>query len=70
MRIAAMDGCDMELKPRTVDIPVSRPIGESRAGRDSQLDAACGPCSIRSTADVRARNNSYRFVTVNHCHRG
>jgi len=30
----------MELNPRRVDIPVSRPIGESRTGKDSQLDAA------------------------------
>lgn len=34
------DGKDMELHPRPVDIEVSRPIGESYTGRDSQLDAA------------------------------
>ena len=30
----------MELNPRPVDIHVSRPIGESFAGKDSQLDMA------------------------------
>jgi tricorn protease len=40
MRITAMDGSDMEMKPRSVDVPVTRPLGEWLAGRDSQLDAA------------------------------
>jgi tricorn protease len=40
MRIMAMDGTDMEMKPRPVDHPVSRPLGESLIGKDSQLDAA------------------------------
>jgi tricorn protease len=30
----------MEMHPRPVDFPVVRPVGESYAGRDSQLDAA------------------------------
>jgi len=30
----------MEMNPRPVDIPVTRPVGESYTGRDSQLDAA------------------------------
>jgi hypothetical protein len=30
----------MELKPRPVDVPVVRPIGESYTERDSQLDVA------------------------------
>jgi len=30
----------MELNPRQVDIPVTRPVGETYTGRDSQLDAA------------------------------
>ena len=34
------DGALMELNPRPVDITVTRPIGESLTGRDSQLDAA------------------------------
>lgn len=33
-------GTVMELNPRRVDIPVTRPIGESLTGKDSQLDAA------------------------------
>jgi len=40
VRITAMDGSDMELAPRPVDVPVTRPLGESAQGRDSQLDAA------------------------------
>jgi hypothetical protein len=30
----------MENNPRPVDVAVSRPIGESYTGKDSQLDAA------------------------------
>jgi hypothetical protein len=30
----------MELNPRPVDVPVTRPVGESYTGRDSQLDVA------------------------------
>ena len=39
-RITTLDGTTMELNPRQVDIPVTRPIGESLQGKDSQLDAA------------------------------
>jgi C-terminal processing protease CtpA/Prc len=39
-RITTLDGENMELKPRPVDVAVTRPIGESLAGKDSQLDAA------------------------------
>lgn len=38
--ITGSDGKDMELNPRPVDVPVTRPIGESLAGKDSQLDVA------------------------------
>ena len=38
--ITGMDGKNMELNPRPVDISVTRPIGESLTGKDSQLDAA------------------------------
>ncbi len=38
--ITGADGKNMENNPRPVDIPVSRPIGESYTGRDSQLDTA------------------------------
>lgn len=34
------NGKDMELNPRPVDAPVTRPIGESLTGKDSQLDRA------------------------------
>ena len=40
MKVTANDGTNMELNPRPVDVPVTRPIGESYTGRDSQLDAA------------------------------
>ena len=40
IKVTANDGTDMELHPRPVDVPVTRPIGESLAGHDSQLDAA------------------------------
>lgn len=38
--IQGADGKNMENNPRPVDIAVTRPIGESYTGRDSQLDAA------------------------------
>jgi len=39
-RIEGSDGKTMELNPRQVDIAVTRPIGETYTGKDSQLDAA------------------------------
>ena len=39
-RITSLDGKTMELVPRSVDIAVTRPIGESLQGKDSQLDRA------------------------------
>jgi tricorn protease len=38
--ITGADGKNMENNPRPVDVAVSRPIGESYSGRDSQLDVA------------------------------
>jgi tricorn protease len=38
--ITGADGKNMENNPRPVDIAVSRPIGESYTGKDSQLDVA------------------------------
>lgn len=40
MRITANDGSDMELRPRPVDVPVSRAFGEWGQGRDSQIETA------------------------------
>ena len=40
MRITANDGSDMELHPRPVDVAVSRALGESAQGRDSQIETA------------------------------
>jgi tricorn protease len=39
-RITTLAGENMERNPRPVDVPADRPVGESYAGRDSQLDAA------------------------------
>lgn len=39
-RITTLEGRTMELNPRPVDIPVTRPVGESLVGKDSQLDTA------------------------------
>jgi Tol biopolymer transport system component/C-terminal processing protease CtpA/Prc len=39
-RVRNAAGENMELHPRPVDVSVSRPVGESFTGRDSQLDAA------------------------------
>ncbi|MCC7309133.1 MAG: PD40 domain-containing protein [Acidobacteria bacterium] len=39
-KITGSDGKNMELNPRQVDVPVTRPIGETLTGKDSQLDRA------------------------------
>lgn len=39
-RITATDGTVMEMNPRPVDVAVDKPVGESYAGKDSQLDVA------------------------------
>jgi C-terminal processing protease CtpA/Prc len=39
-QITGGDGKNMELNPRQVDVAVTRPIGESLTGKDSQLDTA------------------------------
>jgi len=38
--IRGSDGKVMEMNPRSVDVLVERPVGESYTGKDSQLDAA------------------------------
>jgi tricorn protease len=40
MRNGQLDGTPLELRPRAVDVAVERMMGETDAGRDSQLDAA------------------------------
>jgi Tol biopolymer transport system component len=40
IRVTTADGSPMEMHPRPVDVPVTRPIGESYTGRDAQLDTA------------------------------
>ncbi|THD62870.1 MAG: peptidase S41 [Phenylobacterium sp.] len=39
-RIQGAAGDDMELHPRPVDVTVERPLGETLAGKDAQLEAA------------------------------
>ena len=39
-RITTNDGETMELNPRQVDVPVTRPIGETYTDKDSQLETA------------------------------
>lgn len=40
MRITANDGSEMELRPRPVDVKVTRDFGEGAQGRDSQIEMA------------------------------
>ena len=40
VRVTDNNGKNLELNPRPVDVPVTRPIGESFTGKDSQLDVA------------------------------
>ena len=40
MKITDNTGANMELKPRPVDVPATRPVGETLAGKDTQLDVA------------------------------
>jgi len=56
-KIFASDGTPMEMHPRPVDVPVTRPVGESYSGKDVQLDTAVaellkqiGPARTRTTA--------------------
>ena len=40
VRITDSNGVDMEMRPRPVDVPVTRPLGEAAQGRDSQIESA------------------------------
>jgi tricorn protease len=40
IRVQGAKGDDMELHPRPVDVMVERPLGETAAGRDAQLEGA------------------------------
>ena len=48
MKVTATDGTNMELKPRPVDVAVTRPIGEAPAGRDSSSTRLSRCCSRSS----------------------
>ncbi|OFW18823.1 MAG: peptidase S41 [Acidobacteria bacterium RIFCSPLOWO2_02_FULL_65_29] len=62
-RITTLDGTTMELKPRPVDVPVTRPIGERSTGKDSQLDAAVREllAQLGSRTTDRAQGAGARF---------
>ena len=57
IRVLTAEGEPMEMHPRPVDVSITRPVGESYSGKDSQLDAAVrellsqigGPTSKAST---------------------
>ena len=59
MKNATLDGTAIELKPRAVDVPVDRPLGESYAAKDVQLDAA-----VRELlAELDAKRGARRTTT-------
>jgi len=58
MKVADSSGKVMELNPRPVDVPAARPVGESYAGRDSQLDAAVRELLRQLGPGERARTNA------------
>jgi tricorn protease len=60
IKIFASDGTPMEMHPRPVDVPVTRPVGESYSDKDVQLDTAVaellkqlGASPTKSTAGQR-----------------
>ena len=60
VKIFASDGTPMEMHPRPVDVPVTRPVGESYSGKDVQLDTAVaellkqlGSAGTKATAGSR-----------------
>jgi tricorn protease len=56
VKIFAHDGTPMEMHPRPVDVPVTRPMGESYSGKDSQLDAAVAELLKEIGAPKRSTN--------------
>jgi tricorn protease len=52
-KIFASDGTPMEMHPRPVDVPVTRPVGESYTGKDLQLDTAVAELLKQLGAGVR-----------------
>jgi Tol biopolymer transport system component len=57
MKVTDMRGRNMELAPRPVDVHVQRPVGESYAGKDTQLDAAVREL-LAQLAETRAAGGS------------
>src|SRR5205823_2943619 len=56
-KIFASDGTPMEMHPRPVDVPVTRPMGESYTGKDVQLDAAVA--ELLKQISARPKTTSY-----------
>jgi tricorn protease len=56
IRIRGADNSDMEMHPRPVDVAVTRAMGESYAGRDSQLDVAVKTLLDQIGASRRSTN--------------
>jgi len=59
MKVTDMQGRNMELAPRPVDVHVERPVGESYAGKDTQLDAAVKEL-LAQVAGARAESEDAR----------
>jgi Tol biopolymer transport system component/C-terminal processing protease CtpA/Prc len=57
-RITSLDGSDMEMHPRPVDVEATRAMGESYKGKDSQLDAAVA--ALLAQLDARSGKNGGR----------
>jgi C-terminal processing protease CtpA/Prc len=58
-KIFASDGTPMEMHPRPVDVPVTRPVGESFTGKDVQLDAAVAEL-LKQLGATKATNSGAR----------
>jgi tricorn protease len=51
-KVSDGQGRQMEMVPRTVDVPVERPVGEGYSGKDSQLDVAVSTL-LRQLGEVK-----------------
>ena len=67
MRITDNDGKNMELAPRPVDVAAVRQLGETAAGKDTQLDVAVRELLAQlgtSNAPRRRRSRSFRSTEM------
>ena len=56
-KIVASDGTPMEMRPRPVDVPAKRPVGESYSGMDSQLDVAVAELLKQLSSSARTTSS-------------